>query len=179
MDTTQELASLKAKNLKDSFEDINGIKVLISRVSGMERGMFNSLFDSLKVQYDPSIVLLALVNDDKISYICGVSATAQNKFNAGAIIKKVSSLTLGSGGGRKDVAQGGGKDISKLETVLDILLSGNELPDKYKDHQLKGEMQEFRECHIEPDWLLVYRKEDKELILYATATGTHADLFNL
>ena len=72
-----------------------------------------------------------------------------------------------------------GKDISKLETVLGILLSGKELPDKYKDHQLKGEMQEFRECHIEPDWLLVYRKEDKELILYATATGTHADLFNL
>ena len=72
-----------------------------------------------------------------------------------------------------------GKNISKLETVLDILLLGNELPDRYKDHQLKGEMQEFRECHIEPDWLLVYRKEDEELILYATATGSHADLFNL
>lgn len=72
-----------------------------------------------------------------------------------------------------------GKDISKLENVLDILLSGQDLPKQYKDHQLKGEMREFRECHIEPDWLLVYRKEDKEFILYATATGTHADLFNL
>ena len=72
-----------------------------------------------------------------------------------------------------------GKDISKLETVLDILLSGNDLPDNYKDHQLKGEMQAFRECHVEPDWLLIYRKEDDELILYATATGTHSDLFNL
>lgn len=72
-----------------------------------------------------------------------------------------------------------GKDISKLETVLDILLSGEDLPEQYRDHQLKGEMQEFRECHIEPDWLLIYRKEDTELILYATATGTHADLFNL
>lgn len=72
-----------------------------------------------------------------------------------------------------------GKDISKLETVLEILLSGENLPDKYKDHQLKGEMKEFRECHIEPDWLLIYRKEDTELILYATATGTHADLFRM
>lgn len=72
-----------------------------------------------------------------------------------------------------------GKDISKLETVLNILLSGAELPAIYKDHQLKGEMQEFRECHIEPDWLLIYKKEDEELILYATATGTHADLFKL
>lgn len=72
-----------------------------------------------------------------------------------------------------------GKDISKLETVLEILLSGENLPDKYKDHQLKGEMKEFRECHVEPDWLLIYRKEDTELILYATATGTHADLFRM
>ena len=72
-----------------------------------------------------------------------------------------------------------GKDISKLETVLEILLSGENLPDKYKDHQLKWEMKEFRECHIEPDWLLIYRKEDTELILYATATGTHADLFRM
>jgi len=72
-----------------------------------------------------------------------------------------------------------GKDISKLETVLDILLSGEDLPEKYKDHQLKGEMREFRECHIEPDWLLVYLKEDDNLILYATATGSHADLFDM
>ena len=72
-----------------------------------------------------------------------------------------------------------GKDISKLETVLDILMSGKDLPKKYKDHQLKGEMREFRECHIEPDWLLIYYKEETELILYATATGTHADLLKL
>lgn len=72
-----------------------------------------------------------------------------------------------------------GKDIIKLEVVLDILLSGKALPKVYKDHQLKGEMRDFRECHIEPDWLLVYRIEESELILYATATGSHADLFNM
>ena len=53
------------------------------------------------------------------------------------------------------------------------------LPEKYKDHQLKGEWQGFRECHIEPDWLLIYRIEDNELTLYATATGSHADLFEM
>ena len=72
-----------------------------------------------------------------------------------------------------------GKDISKLENVLDILLLGENLPDKYKDHQLKGEMCQFRECHIEPDWILIYRREVTEFILYATATGTHADLFDM
>ena len=72
-----------------------------------------------------------------------------------------------------------GKDMAKLEIVLDILLAGKELPLKHKDHLLKGEFQDFRECHIEPDWLLIYRKEDEELILYATATGSHADLFDM
>ena len=72
-----------------------------------------------------------------------------------------------------------GKDISKLQAVLDILMNGEPLPLKYRDHQLKGRMKIFRECHIEPDWLLIYQKDENSLILYATATGTHADLFNL
>lgn len=72
-----------------------------------------------------------------------------------------------------------GKDLSKLENILIKLANGENLPDKNKDHQLKGEWQNFRECHIEPDWLLIYRIEDDELILYATATGTHADLFDM
>ena len=58
-------------------------------------------------------------------------------------------------------------------------MKGEELPEKNKDHQLKGVWKDFRECHVEPDWLLIYRKEDTELILYATATGSHADLFGM
>lgn len=72
-----------------------------------------------------------------------------------------------------------GKDISKLEIILEKLALGEVLPDKNKDHQLKGEWQNFRECHIEPDWLLIYQIEESELILYATATGSHADLFEM
>ncbi len=72
-----------------------------------------------------------------------------------------------------------GKDLLKLETTLDILASQRDLPERYKDHSLKGEWQDFRECHIEPDWLLIYKIEEQELILYATATGSHADLFEM
>jgi len=71
-----------------------------------------------------------------------------------------------------------GKDLSKLITTLDLLLSGMPMPQKYQDHLLKGEMRGYRECHIEPDWLLVYRIVHDELILLASATGTHSDLFD-
>lgn len=70
-----------------------------------------------------------------------------------------------------------GKDMNKLVEVLRTLASGQKLPDKYRDHQLTGSLKDFRECHIEPDWLLMYQILDNELILTATATGTHSDLF--
>ena len=72
-----------------------------------------------------------------------------------------------------------GKDLSKLEDILNKLASGEVLSENNKDHQLKGEWKDFRECHIEPDWLLIYRIENDELILYATATGAHTDLFDM
>ncbi len=71
-----------------------------------------------------------------------------------------------------------GKDISKLIAVLDLLASGNPMPQQYDDHRLSGNLKDFRECHIEPDWLLMYQIHEDVLILTATATGTHADLFN-
>ena len=72
-----------------------------------------------------------------------------------------------------------GKDMNKLVEVLNLLASGDTMPEKFKDHQLIGNLKDFRECHIEPDWLLIYRIEDNELTLYATATGSHADLFEM
>lgn len=70
-----------------------------------------------------------------------------------------------------------GKDMKKLIDVLELLASGKTLPPKYKDHQLTGNLSDFRECHIEPDWLLIYQIFKNELILSATATGSHSDLF--
>ena len=70
-----------------------------------------------------------------------------------------------------------GYDISLLTNVLTILANGEPLPAKYKDHNLSGNYEGCRECHITPDWLLIYEILEGELILYLTRTGTHSDLF--
>lgn len=67
------------------------------------------------------------------------------------------------------------KDMTKLERVLDLLVEQIPLPTEYLDHQLTGNLKDFRECHIESDWLLVYKISEKELILYAVATGSHSN----
>ena len=66
-----------------------------------------------------------------------------------------------------------------LESIVTKLQNDISLEDKYKDHELKGRYQGFRECHIQPDWLLIYRYEENVLILTLTRTGTHSGLFNL
>ena len=70
-----------------------------------------------------------------------------------------------------------GLDIDLLRSVVNTLAEGRKLEEKYRDHGLSGEYRGFRECHIEPDWLLVYRIEDKELELFLFRTGSHSDLF--
>lgn len=70
-----------------------------------------------------------------------------------------------------------GKDMQKLVHILSLLASGVPLPEQYRDHPLTGNLQDFRECHIEPNWLLMYQVHEDILILTATATGSHADLF--
>lgn len=70
-----------------------------------------------------------------------------------------------------------GYDIARLEQVLEILIQDQDLPVKYKDHALTGNYTGFRECHITPDWLLIYKKEKNILILTLSRTGTHSDLF--
>lgn len=78
---------------------------------------------------------------------------------------------------KKDVkrARKRGKDLLKLELVVLQLAENKELPSQFRDHILKGNYSNHRECHIEPDWLLIYRIEPNHLIL--VRTGTHADLF--
>ncbi len=67
------------------------------------------------------------------------------------------------------------KDIDKLKELIKKLVKGHALPAKYEDHPLKGDYRDCRDCHVEPDWILIYRaKGDK---LHLVRTGTHADLF--
>lgn len=70
-----------------------------------------------------------------------------------------------------------GYDIRKLEKVIELLAAGQKLTAEYKDHSLAGDYEGCRECHITPDWLLVYEIKEAELLLYLMRTGTHSDLF--
>lgn len=70
-----------------------------------------------------------------------------------------------------------GYDVRLLEKTIEILAKEESLPQRYRDHSLTGDYAGFRECHITPDWLLIYRISSNELILYLTRTGTHSDLF--
>ena len=71
-----------------------------------------------------------------------------------------------------------GKDMSKLTKTLELLANREVMPERYKDHQLSGNLKDFRECHIEPDWLLMYQIQKNKLLLSASGTGTHSDLFS-
>ena len=70
-----------------------------------------------------------------------------------------------------------GADIGKLETVVALLAAGEALPPQYRDHALTGDMAGTRDCHVTPDWILLYRIEEDVLVLVLTRTGTHADIF--
>lgn len=72
-----------------------------------------------------------------------------------------------------------GLDISEFQTVLNYLINGDPLPAKYKDHPLQPSKgyKNCRELHIKPDWLLVYKYSNENVILYLIRTGTHSDLF--
>ena len=72
-----------------------------------------------------------------------------------------------------------GLSIDKIDDVIRMIAAGETLSEEYCDHQLSGNWKGYRECHIEPDWLLIYLKENDVLTLTLVDTGTHADLFNL
>ncbi len=70
-----------------------------------------------------------------------------------------------------------GKDMNKLQNVVDILAENGMLPEKYRPHKLSSKFNFAWECHIEPDWLLLWEQDDENLILLFTNTGTHSDIF--
>lgn len=70
-----------------------------------------------------------------------------------------------------------GYDISRLEKIVELLANEVPLPEQFKDHNLSGNYNGFRECHIAPDWLLIYQISNNELVLVLSRTGSHSDLF--
>lgn len=71
------------------------------------------------------------------------------------------------------------KNIAELNKVINMLAAGETLPLQYKDHSLKGSFKNCRECHIRPDWLLVYEIKENILVLSLVRTGSHANLFKM
>ena len=72
-----------------------------------------------------------------------------------------------------------GLNLKLLDNIVEKLLNGIPLEEKYHDHELKGKFKGFRECHIQPDWLLIYLLENDILTLTLVDTGTHSDLFDM
>ena len=75
------------------------------------------------------------------------------------------------------LAEKRGLNIAELEHVVTLLADGKVLPEKYKDHELRGNYKGHRECHIEPDWLLIYKITEEVLILSLVRTGSHSKLY--
>ncbi len=76
-----------------------------------------------------------------------------------------------------NLAKKRGLDLSSLEEVVNKLANQEVLDERYHDHALSGDYSDFRECHIKPDWLLIYTIDDEELELFLFRTGSHSDLF--
>jgi mRNA interferase YafQ len=73
-----------------------------------------------------------------------------------------------------DLMKRRGKDMEKIKNIIQMLVEGIPLPQNCRDHALKGELSGYRDCHIEPDWVLIYAVKGDELLLYRT--GSHADI---
>ena len=70
-----------------------------------------------------------------------------------------------------------GKDMTKLKAVLELLIDGETLPPEFRDHPLRGDFAGSRDCHLEPDWILIYNLSEKTTHVCFERTGTHSDLF--
>ncbi len=101
------------------------------------------------------------------------------KINARESLYEVKTTSRFNKGLKKIIKQN--KDIEKLIKIVEKLANNQELDSKYKNHKLMNDknFKDCNECHIEPDWLLIYKIENNELILLLIATGSHSDLFNM
>ncbi|WP_223670776.1 alanine--tRNA ligase [Kangiella shandongensis] len=114
-----KLASSQGSDLASNAEDVNGVKLLVSKLEGVEPKALRDMQDQLKNKLGSSIVVLAIAKDDKVSLIAGVSKDLIGKVKAGDLVKMVAEQVGGKGGGRPDMAQAGGKDASALPAALE------------------------------------------------------------
>ncbi|MGY7502526.1 alanine--tRNA ligase [Klebsiella pneumoniae] len=114
----EQTAAQESANLSSKAEEINGVKLLVSELTGVEPKMLRTMVDDLKNQLGSTIVVLATVADGKVSLIAGVSKDVTDRVKAGELVGMVAQQVGGKGGGRPDMAQAGGTDASALPAAL-------------------------------------------------------------
>ncbi|ENF2600987.1 alanine--tRNA ligase [Escherichia coli] len=114
----EQAAAQESANLSSKAIDVNGVKLLVSELSGVEPKMLRTMVDDLKNQLGSTIIVLATVAEGKVSLIAGVSKDVTDRVKAGELIGMVSQQVGGKGGGRPDMAQAGGTDAAALPAAL-------------------------------------------------------------
>ena len=114
----EQAAAQESANLSSKAIDVNGVKLLVSELSGVEPKMLRTMVDDLKNQLGSTIIVLATVVEGKVSLIAGVSKDVTDRVKAGELIGRVAQQVGGKGGGRPDMAQAGGTDAAALPAAL-------------------------------------------------------------
>ena len=117
------MAQAQAGGLEQQARDIKGAKVLSTRIDGMDRAQMRALVDSLRNKWKTAVVVLATANDGNISIVSGVTKDLTSKVHAGKLASAIAQAVGGKGGGRPDMAEGGGKDASALPGALSEVYS--------------------------------------------------------
>ncbi|WP_391560250.1 alanine--tRNA ligase [Robertmurraya sp.] len=119
---TAKLGNIEAGNLVNNVKEVNGVQVLAVRIQGADMNGLRNMVDDLKQKLGSAVIVLGSVNEEKVNLIAGVTKDLIEKgYHAGKIIKEVATICGGSGGGRPDMAQAGGKDAGKLDSALSFV----------------------------------------------------------
>ncbi|NVK40908.1 MAG: alanine--tRNA ligase [Oceanospirillaceae bacterium] len=118
-----KLASLQGGELINKAVEIKGVKVLVEKLDGVEPKALRDTLDQLKNKLGSGVVVLAVTQDDKVSLAAGVTKDLTGRVKAGDLIRELSAKVGGKGGGRPDMAQGGGSDVAALPAALDAVPS--------------------------------------------------------
>ena len=113
-----KLASAQSGDLLASAIDVNGVKVLATEVKGVEPKALRDMLDQLKNKLGSGVIVLATTEGEKVSLVAGVTADLTSKIKAGDIIRQLATQLGGKGGGRPDMAQGGGTDVAALPKAI-------------------------------------------------------------
>ncbi|MBP3870040.1 MAG: alanine--tRNA ligase, partial [Faecalicoccus sp.] len=119
-----QIFALKAKEWTNDVKTLGNVDALIRKTEGMDAGALKDIVSNLKAQNPNVVCFFANVNNDKVVFVAGAGKDAVKKgVHAGNLVKKAAQICQGNGGGKPDMAQAGGKDVSKLNEAMDEIRS--------------------------------------------------------